>query len=301
MAAAVVLIRMLAFAASVILFGTPLFLLYSLPPGHHGPPVRLGLAAAAALVLLAAIATLLAQTAVMAGDAAAALDPRTLFEVLAGSVFGTSVQVRSGAGFVALILALAMRPRGLLWAGTSLAGAAALAALAWGGHGAADTGLAGLVHTASDIVHLLAAGAWLGALVAFALLLREASRTEIQAALLLGALQRFAKVGSVLVAAILATGLVNSAFMVGPGGLRILLATAWGWLLLVKLALFAAMLRFAALNRFRFTPDLEAAGSRHPAAALRALRRSVDWEAATGLGVLVLVAVLGVLPPPAAG
>jgi putative copper resistance protein D len=159
MEAAVVLVRLIAFAASVVLFGTPLFLLYSLPPDHQDPSIRAWLAAAATLVMLAAIATLMAQTAVMAGDAAAALDSDTLRDVLNAGGFGTSVQVRAGAGFVALILALAMPPGRFLWAVASLAGAAALAALAWAGHGAADAGLAGLVHTLCDVVHLLAAGA----------------------------------------------------------------------------------------------------------------------------------------------
>jgi putative copper resistance protein D len=61
------------------------------------------------------------------------------------------------------------------------------------------------------------------------------------------------------------------------------------------------MLGFAALNRFRLTPDLAVALPDNTAAAVQALHRSVGWEAATGLGVLVLVAVLGILPPPAAG
>jgi copper resistance protein D len=326
---AVVLVRLVAFAASVVLFGTPLFLLYSLPavPAHTegacAPSLRPLLATAAGLVLLAAAAALLAQTAVMADDAAAALDPVTLRGVLTGSGFGTSVQVRAGAGLAALLVTLCVRPQRLLWAAASLAGATALAALAWGGHGAADAGLAGDLHTLGDLIHLLAAGMWLGALAALTILLREGPMREgpvAGAAVLCRALQRFSGVGSVLVAAIVASGLVNSVFLgvfhAGPGLLPGLLGSAWGWLLTAKLVLFAAMLGLACLNRFRLAPGLAAAlndgaiGADHAAgatgagdlgAALRALRRSVLSETAAGAGVLVLVAVLGVLPPPGAG
>src|SRR3546814_20881518 len=51
-------------------------------------------------------------------------------------------------------------------------GAIALATLAWTGHGAIDEGNRRYMHFASDIFHLLAAGGWMGALAAFALLLR---------------------------------------------------------------------------------------------------------------------------------
>lgn len=297
---AVVLVRLIAFAASVVLFGTPLFFLYGLPAGGSAPSLRPCLGAAAALVLLAAIAALLAQTAVMADDAAAALDPGTLAAVLTGGGFGTSVLVRASAGLVAVIVTLSLRPPRLMWAAASVAGAAALAALAWGGHGAADAGLAGSVHTIGDLIHLLAAGVWLGALAALALLLAKVPSHRDDAAVLHNALKRFSGVGSVLVAALLASGVVNSVFLAGPGIGRGLVTSAWGWLLMAKLVLFAVMLGFAALNRLRLTPHLAAALGDDPGAALRALRRSVAAETATGLGVLILVAVLGILPPPAA-
>lgn len=62
-------------------------------------------------------------------------------------------------------------PTGSLWVVTALSGVA-LATLAWTGHGAMDEGSRRFWHFATDIVHLFAAGGWVGALVAFALLLR---------------------------------------------------------------------------------------------------------------------------------
>jgi len=48
-------------------------------------------------------------------------------------------------------------------------GAAAVAALAWAGHAGATQGGQGEIHVVADALHLLAASAWLGALVPLAL------------------------------------------------------------------------------------------------------------------------------------
>jgi putative copper resistance protein D len=63
----------------------------------------------------------------------------------------------------------------------------------------------------------------------------------------------------------------------------------------LKLSLFAAMLGLAAINRWKITPALErgdAAGPMH-------LKRSLVLEMALGLGVVGIVALLGVLDPVA--
>ena len=297
---AVVLARFAAFVAGAALFGSPLFVLYSGRAGEAAPRrLKSLLIGAAALALVAALAALVAQTGQMADDPRAGLDPSTLRDVVAGSGFGVSILVRAGAAVLALAGLTALRPGRRLWALTAILGAAGLAALAWDGHGAADPGAAGLVHATADIIHLLAAGVWLGALLCLTLLLFARQPSAQALADLHRALRGFSGVGSAAVATILASGLVNGWFLVGAQHLDGLVAMAWGRLLLVKLALFAAMLAFAAHNRFRLTPRLEASLAGDLMAALSALRRSVAMESALGLGVLALVAVLGILAPPA--
>lgn len=154
------------------------------------------------------------------------------------------------------------------------------------------------MHTTADIAHLLAAGAWLGALMMFVLALEARGCGAAEAQVIHRALKDFSGVGSIAVAAIVASGLANGWFLVGLGHLGGLTASPWGRLLIVKLVLFAMMLAFAALNRFRLTPRLEAAGSDDPGAAISALRYSIGLEFALGVGVLALVAALGVLTPP---
>lgn len=302
MDAAVVALRFLQFAAAVVLFGAPLFLLYGLKtPVRDALPWPRPLAVVAGLALFAgAGAGLLAQTAVMAGDPSAALDGALLMSVGAETPFGLAALARALAAMAALLLLLFMAPGGRLWWALSVLGAAAVASLAWSGHGAATEGAGRLVHLVADILHLLAAGVWIGALVVFAFLLRAKPFSTAQAQALHGALAGFSGVGSAVVATLLLTGLVNGWFLVGPQGLGRLTTTGWGVLMLAKLAVFAAMLALAAVNRFRLTPALAAGAAAGDAAALMGLRRSIALETAAAALVLALVAALGTLAPPAA-
>jgi putative copper resistance protein D len=175
---------------------------------------------------------------------------------------------------------------------------AALATLAWGGHGTATEGPMGNVHLAADIAHILAAAAWFGALVAFFWLLFRPGLDLGDAAALRAALARFSKTGSCLVAAIILTGLVNFWVLVGIDNLGALFTTLYGQLLLAKLALFAAMIGLAATNRFRLTPALgRALIEERPERAIAALRISLTLETGFMLAILALVAWLGTLEP----
>jgi putative copper resistance protein D len=141
---------------------------------------------------------------------------------------------------------------------------------------------------------LLAAAIWLGALAAFIGLLFQTPEPEnIDATK--HALERFSGIGSALVVALLASGLVNSWFLVGPRDVMTIFGSSYGVLLVTKIVLFAGMLGLAALNRFRLTPAL--AGAK-PQAAVIGLRRSIVFESVLGAGVLLLVSALGMLAPP---
>ena len=59
-------------------------------------------------------------------------------------------------------------------------GGVALATLAWGGHAVMHDGLHYYLHLLSDLTHLVAAGAWTGALVAFAILLMRRNEHNAQ-------------------------------------------------------------------------------------------------------------------------
>jgi putative copper resistance protein D len=180
----------------------------------------------------------------------------------------------------------------------------ALATLAWSGHGGATPGGAGYLHLLSDIVHLLAMAAWSGALAIFLVLV---ARIHARADMVLArtthrALAGFASSGTILVALIVASGLLNGALIVGPGDLAGLGAAPYGRLLILKVLLFVGMLALASANRFRLTPALDAAiETGDVRLAARALRRSLAAEFGLALAILALVAWFGTLTPPGAG
>src|SRR5690606_31556191 len=97
-----------------------------------------------------------------------------------------------------------------------VAGALALGTLAWSGHGAAGEGNAGWVQLAADLVHLLAAGAWLSAIAAFfTLVAGKAVTADIQRVRIAAlCLRGFAITGTVLVGLLLATGIGNGIFLI---------------------------------------------------------------------------------------
>jgi putative copper resistance protein D len=187
--------------------------------------------------------------------------------------------------------------------GVTGAGAVALGSLAWIGHAAMDEGAIGWGHLAADVVHLLAAGIWLGALLALILLVArragQVDRSHLD--LSLRALAGFSTTGSLAVGAIIVTGIVNLWLMVGPANLLALPGSPYGRLMIAKLALFVAMLGLAAANRFRLVPAFEAGiAARDHRRALGALRRSLAVEAGCGVAIVMLVAWLGTLEPPMA-
>ncbi|VVO27091.1 Copper resistance protein D [Pseudomonas fluorescens] len=161
-----------------------------------------------------------------------------------------------------------------------------------------DEGNRRYMHFISDIFHLLAAGGWLGALAAFALLLRVKSlKGEQEARILARVLTGFESAGAVIVVLISITGVVNYLFIVGPTLDEVMLST-YGILLFLKVLLFAGMIVLATLNRFHLNPLLERSiRAGEYSVAVNALRRSMTLEFSVALIIVSLVAWLGVLSP----
>jgi putative copper export protein len=195
------------------------------------------------------------------------------------------------AGLAVMLLRPPSRGRDQL---ALIAAAGLLGALAFSGHSGSRPGLPGMFYAGADVVHLLAAGAWVGGLLPLALLLNRAlhgdRRDREQAKLVT---QRFSILGIVCVGALLATGIVNTWNLVGS--VEALLDTGYGQLLLLKIAVFALMVSLAAANRYRFTPRMSERGG------MLSLWRNTMIE--TGLGALALgaVGILGTIPPGSHG
>lgn len=299
--------RAVHYASTISLAGVFAFL--CLVPGPNALPRlrrRLALLAWASLLLglASGAAWLLLLSARLGGrPLGAALAQGVVTTVLTATRFGRLWIVRLGlAGLLAAMLTLHHARRGPLWRWTGLALAGALlASLAWAGHGGATPGLAGDLHLGADILHLLAAGAWLGGLVPLALLLAEfrGAADAGAAALARRAVSRFSLVAACSVAVLFTAGLVITWFLAGSA--PALIGTAYGRLLLAKIAIFLTMVTVGAINLLRLSPRLAPSAALRelapPGAALGHLRRNALIEAGLGLGVLGIVAILGTLPP----
>jgi copper resistance protein D len=173
-----------------------------------------------------------------------------------------------------------------------------VAAIAWTGHAGSTVGEMGLLHLTADTLHLIASAAWTGGLVPFVLLLAAARRypREASAQLARDATQRFSTLGIASVAVLLGSGIVNAWILVGS--VNGLIVTEYGRLLMLKIALFAVMVAFAAVNRSWLTPRLAlSSGSAAQLEALRHLTRNSVIEIALALMIFAIVGMLGTLHP----
>ncbi len=285
----------------MLLFGAPLFAIASV--AGVGPkvisalrPLVLATAFGGMLLSVLGIAILAAS---MSGVPLAQVDAPSLVLLITQTAVGTAFLVRVVALLLAFALGLRLHSNRSTTKAVALFGAVALVSLAWSGHGVMDDGRTGVVHLVADIVHLLAAGMWFGALASLLWLLFRAGGKGPDNKLAHRALAGFASLGSASVALVLISGLINAWLLVGPRNILSLGASLYGQLLLFKLVLFAAMIALAAINRFRLTPSLGAAVTQGDVESVTCrLRLSLAMETFAAIAILGLVAWLGTLEPP---
>jgi putative copper export protein/mono/diheme cytochrome c family protein len=138
-----------------------------------------------------------------------------------------------------------------------------------------------------DVAHLLGAGAWLGGLLPLLLLVKLAPPPAGGAAA-----RWFSPLGQCCIVALLASAAFQGWVLVGsiPG----LIGTAYGYLVLVKIALFGVLFAFAVANRYRFAPALL---RENPDAAKKILIRSMTVQTGFAIAILIAAVVLSELPP----
>jgi copper transport protein len=172
-------------------------------------------------------------------------------------------------------------------------------------HSAAGAGA--LWAAGSDFVHLLAASVWIGMLAMLLLLMRwvgYALERGERYGVLATSLQRFSSIAVVSLALLLLTGTINSVIQLGH--ISDLVETGYGRALLIKLLLILPLLAVGGINAYIYRPRVvllaEGAGTpRQRSEALPALeerlQRTITYELALAVGVLVVVAVLVQLTP----
>ena len=285
-----VVLRGLALCGQAVAIGGVLFALLVLRPAVHARPALVPLldrslafsAVGAAVVCVAQLLSLAVGLGSLAGD-----DGWPVRDLLATTYVRTvAVRVLASAGLVVGALRLRRgtgRGRGWL----ALCGVALVlaASASWTSHAAARLGSRGLL-LALDGVHQLAAAAWVGGLAH--LVVTGLGRSErLWPALLL---RRFSALALTAVGILVAGGLALTLAFVG--GVLPLLGTAYGMMVLTKVAILAALLLLGALNFVavrRLPPEADVGSAR--------LRRLVEVELGLGLTTLFVAASLTSLPP----
>ena len=154
------------------------------------------------------------------------------------------------------------------------------------GHGAAMGGAEGHLLFATLILHLLAAGLWLGGLVSLLIIIKAVTPEAAWRAA-----TRFSRLGITCVITIAVTAAIQAWYLIGT--IAAFTGTAYGLVAAGKLVLFVSLLAIAATNRWQ-TSRLMTPRGQH---AKHVLYKSIAIETAIGLAVVVLAGILMELPP----
>jgi copper resistance protein D len=298
-----VALRLALYLDMAAAFGVAMFGLYALGRDERSSAVsrryRIFVGVSAAIGIALSMWGMTEMAKAMSGASSyAELSTHVLDMLITGTPMGIAWCIRILALGGCALAAMSKLNATARFAVMALSTGVALATLAWTGHGAMDEGVRGYIHLASDITHLWAAGAWVGALVAFLMLAaRKSDLPPDPIAILSRTSNGFARIGTAIVAALVVSGILNYVLIAGPS-FDLLFSTLYGRVLTAKLLLFAGMLALAAANRYRLSPGLEAAlRSGNRAKAVRQLRHSLFTEASLAVLVLASVAWLGILSP----
>lgn len=288
----VLFLRAIQFAGAAVLFGTPLFYFYAKQRPQHWHKV---LAVAAVITVLTTLfLAAWAQSALLLGnwpDTGVADIRWYLTETRIGQIMLARF---AAVGVYAFLLRLPAATNRHL--AQMALGGVILASFAWTGHGAERGGL----YAITDIVHLLMAGIWVGALIPLYLSIRTARKELMSPDEISRGLDAFSRIGLAVVALLVASGIGNALLAFEVAHWRAVIGSGYGVTLLGKVTVLLGMLALAAANRYRFAPRLAASLRQQddPVAALGILQRSLALETALAIVVLGLAAHLGSMEPP---
>jgi len=215
----------------------------------------------------------------------------THWSMLVSVANGTSIGT---AWWCQLIASLLLAGAGALGSGATIAAHALasgllLASLALTGHALLGHAWTAWLHQINDVLHLLSAGAWLGALPVVLLLLPRL-REPLLATPAKTALMRFSTAGHVAVSLVLLSGIVSMFLIIG--GLPLDWSYPYQMLLTLKIALVMLMALLALINRYLLLPRMKR--SRQAAGLF-------FWVSVVEIGlsllVILLVAWFGMLEP----
>lgn len=284
--------RFTTYAAALIAAGVTFFVAFV----HDRRPDRRRLARivriATPIGLVGIIGTVVAQAALLTGAGLSATTDADVVRSVLSERLGWSAAVLL-LGLAAVNLSIDMRDTTVEQVLAVIGGLAITGSFALWGHDteAPHRWLA----VSSDVVHVGAAAVWFGGLVGLSVVLTRTPPYPVSSTAAI--VRRFSTIAAVSVVALVVAGLAMS--WVEMGALRGLWESAYGRMVLAKMALTSAVVVLAVLNRYRILPALSASlpdddslsglpiGD-DQAPRWRRLRRTVAVEA------IVIVAVLGI-------
>ena len=277
-----VAVKALAYLASLSAAGSALVLawLSAFDEDIRRMVRRLGLAGALVASLASAALLPLGAVYLAGGIWAGATDP-TLVGMVAAGPAGESLVVRvAGLVVIGALFVSGRVPRSVAVAGATIV----CASFAFRGHVLAEPRvILGALLTA----HLLGLAFWIGAFAPLHRLAAHADSIRVG-----GAAAEFGRRALWMVVVLAAAG--AGMLVLLTGNPLDALATEYGRLLAVKLALFLLLLGLAAFNKLRLTPALLAGDA---GAGIR-LRRSIRLEFAAVSAILVTTAILTTIASP---
>src|ERR1019366_3623361 len=155
------------------------------------------------------------------------------------------------------------------------------------GHAGAIGGSVGATLIASEVMHLLAAGAWLGSLLPLFITIGTLPHNFAATAC-----RSFTPIGLSAVLVLAGTAVLQVTDLMG--GMPGLFGTGYGHVALVKVGLFGVLLALAAVNRLALTDRLAGAA---PDAARRHMRTSIAIETVLGAVVVITAGFLATHTP----
>jgi putative copper resistance protein D len=288
---ALIICRILQDGSSMLLLGTYAYLSTLVPSVLAvaiGRQLRAFRLVAIAIAVGATCAVLPLEASALGNGWDDATNLTTIRDILLDTSTGKAWLLQAVAA-IALVMTIWLVPR-RQQALTALCAGLLLGSRALTGHGDMREGAAGAFLQSNYLVHVLSAGAWVGALVPLLLILRQLGQQNHERDAALG-LRRFSTAGHAVVALAVCSGAVNTGLILGS------LPLAWSQpyhrLLAAKICIVGGMIVIALINRYVIVPRTKS-GLR-PAPHLLFCTTAI--ELMLGCGALVLVNIFSASDP----
>ncbi|NRN28102.1 copper homeostasis membrane protein CopD [Photorhabdus heterorhabditis] len=263
LAALYIFCRFTHFVAVMLMFGLSIFTAMLVPDRFSvliDARLRLGVIINTVVALITAIGWLVIQAGLMGDGWQDTYDPE-IWRAVLGTTFGKiwQWQILVAVVTTGFLFINNQKARNILML---ISSTILLSCHAFIGHAVIHDGMLGILHQINQVIHLLSAGYWFGGLWPFLLCLQFLRiRNELAVGLdrqVMISMMRFSTYGHIAVILIIVTGMISSLILL-PDWPEYS-GTEYQSMLWLKIALVAAMVMLALINRYILVPKLRQPG-----------------------------------------